>query len=178
MMAWSTLGPFLALDNALAALALAPLCPSAGRFWLLTAWFVGVEAAAPIAGALLGGVLTAVAPAAVISSALLMTLGLAMLVLVLARRIPIAGFRVDWDPARLVGSGRSIAGLALVLGVDNLVGGAAFSVPVAAACGSASAVSALMACLLGRWGGARLPAKQRIAASAVLLLAAGAMGFA
>ena len=177
-MVWSIVGPFLGLDNVLVALALAPLCQNTGQFWLLTAWFVGVEAAAPVAGALLGGVLPVAEPAAIVQSALLMTLGLTMLGMTLAGRVPTRGLRMNSDPARLVGRDKAIAALALLLGIDNLMVGAAFSLPTAAACGLAGAVLVLLACLLSCMAGSRLLSLARAAAAAVLLLAAGALGFA
>ena len=178
MISWSTIGPLLGLDNVLVALALAPLCRAKGRFWLLTGWFVAVEAVAPVAGAVLRGALPVDAPATtILQSALLMTLGLAMLGMTLAGRGGAWGLRAYSIAERLVGSGGGIAALALLLGIDNLFAGAAFSLSAAAGCGLASAFPVFFACLLGRVAGSRLPSAARAPAAAVLLLAAGAIGF-
>lgn len=177
-MSWATIGPLLGLDNILVGLALAPMCQANGRFWVLTGWFAGVEALAPVAGAVLGGTLPVDEPATtILQAALLMTLGLAMLGMKFAGRGGAWGFRAYSMAERLVGSGSGIAALALLLGIDNLFAGAAFSLPAAAGCGLASALPVLLACLLGRVVGSRLPSAARAPATAVLLLAAGAIGF-
>jgi hypothetical protein len=163
MMIWSSLGPFLALDNIVLVLALAPLCHRADRLRRLAAWFAGVELVAPMAGALLGGVLPTGAPTASIQVALLATLGLAVLGLHLARR----------DPARLIAGGGTIAALAVLLGLDNLMAGAAVPLPIAAAWGLVGAGSVLIACAAGRAVGSRLsPA----GCAAALLAGAVAIG--
>ena len=171
MMTWSSLGPLLGLDNALVALALAPVCHKAGRLWLLAAWFAVVEAAAPVAGALLGSVLPVARPPEAVQTAVVLTLGLAVLGMNLAKR----------DPARLVGSGRTIGALALLLGIDNLLAGAGMAgaadpLSASAASGFASAGVVLMACAVGRLAAPQLPAAGSTVGCAALLLAAGAIG--
>jgi len=177
-MAWPTVGPFLGLDNVFVALALAPLCQRAGRFWLLAAWFAGAEAVAPLVGALLRGVLPLGEPAGMLQSALLATLGLTILGMALVARVPAWGFGMTLDPAPLVSSGKAIAGLALLLAIDNLIAGAAFSPPAAIVCGLASAVPVLLACLMGRLCGSRLPATAPATTSGLLLLTAALIGLA
>ncbi len=176
-MAWATVGPFLGLDNVFVALALAPLCHRAGRFWLLTAWFACAEAAAPLVGARSRGVLPTADAAGVLQSALLATLGLTILSTVLFAHIPAVRSGMTWDPAHLVGSGKAIAALALLLAIDNLIAGAAFSPLSAIVCGLASAFPVLLACLMGRLFGSCLPAAARATTSGVLLLTAALIGF-
>jgi hypothetical protein len=180
MMDWVGLAPFLGLDNVVVALALAPWCQTSGRFWLLSAWFVGVEAAAPACGALLRGILPIAQLTAertqVMQSALLITLGFAVVGTLLARS---AGRILPFPgplPSRLLRDGRSIAALALLLGVDNLVAGTGLSLPSAYLGGLASAAPVLLACLLGRSARSRVPARVYDPASALLLLAVGAIG--
>jgi hypothetical protein len=166
MMIWSTsLGSFLALDNVAVAMALAPICHKAGRLRLLAAWFAGVELVAPMVGALLHGILPAAMPTASLQTALLATLGLAVVGLCLAQR----------DPVRLIAGGGTIAALAVLLGLDNLMAGAVVSLPVATAWGLVGAGSVLIACAVGRTLGSRLsPA----GCAAALLASAIAIGWA
>ena len=219
-----TAGWFLSLDNVLVALALAPLCVKAGRLWVLAAWFAGVEAVAPVVGAVLGGVVPPLAgPAGTMQVAVLLTLGLGVLGMgaLTFFPLPLRGGVGGWgrwelatdrlsslvrgplpptpslkgrgsilhqhlhlhqhlrhlppDPARLVSSTRTIAALALLLGLDNLLAGSAMPVPAAITCGLTSAVPVLLACFAGRLAATCLSPAGRAMACGVLLLTAAAI---
>ncbi len=159
-MDWSSLGASLALDNVATALALAPICLRTGRFRLLVLWFAGAEAVAPPLGALL----PSFAPPIPIEAALLVTLAAAVLGLGLARRP---------DAERRVARGPAIAALALLLGLDNLLAGAALPMPVAVASGLASGGTVLAACGLGWLAWRSLPPLGTATLGAAVLLAAG-----
>ena len=225
-----TAGWFLSLDNVLVALALAPLCVKAGRLWVLAAWFAGVEAVAPVVGAVLGGAVPPLAgPAGTMQVAVLLTLGLGVLGMGALTFFPLplregVRGRGRWelatdrlsslvrgplpptpslkgrgsilhlrlhlnqhlhlhqhlrhlppDPARLVSSTRTIAALALLLGLDNLLAGSAMPVPAAITCGLTSAVPVLLACFAGRRAATCLSPAGRAMACGVLLLTAAAI---
>jgi putative Mn2+ efflux pump MntP len=180
------LGALLALDNIVVALALAPLCTSRAQFVRLTAWLAGVEAVAPLAGALFRHQLPSSLPEGPVSAALLATLGLSLLGLSLTRRLPAKGFVSTrlrpalhvLSPERWVRSGVQTAVLAILLGLDNLLAGAGLSPASAAVCGAGGAAAVVAACLAGRAIGVHPTPEARTVACAALLLTAGAMAWA
>ncbi len=171
-MSLTSLGSLLALDNVVAALALAPLCQNRAQFLRLIAWFAAVEAMAPAVGVLLQPRLPSLLADGSASAAIVMTLGLSLLGLALARR------SVAFAPERWASGGWPTAALAIVLGLDNLVAGAGLSVSSAALCGAASAAAVVAACLLGRAIGLRLTLQARAVVCGILLVTAGAMTWA
>jgi putative Mn2+ efflux pump MntP len=171
-MSLTSLGSLLALDNILAALALAPFCRNRTQFLSLIAWFAAVEAMAPSAGAILQPRLTSPLADGSLPAAIIVTLGLSLLGLALTRRSAV------FPPERLANGGWPTAALAIVLGLDNLLAGTELSLPSAALCGVASAAAVLVACIVGRTIGLRLAPQMRAVVCGILLVAAGAMTWA
>jgi hypothetical protein len=170
-MSLTSLGSLLAIDNVVAALALAPLCPNRAKFLRLIAWFAVVEAMAPAVGAILQPRLPSLWADGSVSAVLVVTLGLSLLGLALARRS--AAFA-----ERCASGGWPTAGLAIVLGLDNLLAGTGLSLSSAALCGAASGGAVIAACLLGRAIGLRLTLQARTVVCGILLVTAGAMTWA
>ena len=170
MLSFLSLGPLLALDNIVVAFALAPLCRDRAQLMRLIAWFAAVEALAPVVGALLHPALPAGLEDG--SAALVLTLGLALFGLALARRtLSFAALQAE----QLARGGVATAALAIVLGLDNLLAGASEPLPLAAACGAVSAGAVIAACAAGRALGLGLTARARALAGGALLVLAGAM---
>jgi hypothetical protein len=170
-MSLTSLGSLLALDNVVAALALAPLCQNRAQFLRLIAWFAVVEAMAPAVGVLLQPRLPSLLADGSASAAIVMTLGLSLLGLALARRS--AAFAQRW-----AGGGWPTVALAAVLGLDNLLAGTGLSLSSAVLCGAASGGAVVAACLLGRAIGLRLTLQARTVVCGILLVTAGAMTWA
>jgi hypothetical protein len=126
------------IDNAAVALALAPLL-GLRRGLLLAALFGISEMAMPLLGLALAWPLSEPA-AAMLRTSALAVLASAFAGLLLARR----------DPAGLIGSTGSLAALAILLGLDNLVAGAGGAgLWPALATGAGSALLAALACGAG-----------------------------
>lgn len=159
------LGMMHGLDNALVALALGPVL-GWRRGFALGALFAAAEMLMPVFGASLawswplgeGLEVGALAVAATAIAGLL-----------LARH----------DPSGLIRSPWAMAGLAVVLGLDNLVAGqAAPSTAAVLTIGAASAAVAMAACAAGAAAGQRLSDRAAaVAASGGLALAAAASAF-
>ena len=118
----------------------------------------------PLVGAAMA--LPALGAAEAIRAGLLALLGTTIAGLLLVRR----------DPAALVGSPAAMAGLAVLLGLDNLVAGAGMSaagssVAAVAAIGLASASVAAAACFVGVLLARRLDRRRAGLLSSVMLLA-------
>lgn len=162
----TTFGLVYGVDNAAAALALAPVL-GWRRGLMLAAFFGAAEALMPLAGAALA--LPALGAGEAIRVGLLALLGTTIAGLALTRR----------DPAALVGSPWSMAGLAILLGLDNLVAGASLGAAdapwatiLSIALGSA-ALSAL-ACLAGAALTSRLDRRRAAMVSGAALIAVAA----
>ncbi|HEY1750706.1 MAG TPA: hypothetical protein VGG29_05555 [Caulobacteraceae bacterium] len=185
-MSWAGLGPFLSLDNIFVALALAPFCPSRAAFVRLIAWFAGVEAAAPALGAVLRVAFPQAGWTSVAPSALLLTLGFAVLGAAAIRRWRGASRVAEArarpagvaDPAWWAAGGLPTGALAVLLGLDNLVAGASLPLAEAAGCGLLSGATVLAAGLAARAAGRFAPPPVRIVAAGLLLAAAGVAGLA
>ena len=161
------LGAGLALDNALVALALAPhLADRAGRLRLL-AILAACDAAAAVAGSLL-----LPGPGAV-------WLGAAAPLLVVA--LALGGLWQAFAPARAepaglgwwLGSVRRQVLLGVVLGFDNLLGGAQLTSQAALGAAAANAALIVLFGLAGGMLGQGLSPRLRAAGSAATLLLAG-----
>ncbi|HYE27178.1 MAG TPA: hypothetical protein VEA61_02940 [Allosphingosinicella sp.] len=162
------LGLIHGLDNAAVALALAPLL-GWRRGLLLAALFAIAEMLMPLLGLALAWPLSEPA-AAMLRTSALAVLASAFAGLLLARR----------DPVSMIASTRSLAALAAVLGLDNLVAGTGSAGLAAAfATGAVSAVLAALACGLGVLIARGRPARLAAACSAgglAALAGAGALG--
>jgi hypothetical protein len=146
----------LGLDNIAVAFALGPLQLGKRRTALLGLWFGVAEAGMALLGSALGqGWLPTAMTTDVTRAGVLATLGVAVLGLAWIRRRP-AGF---------VGNPWTLTGLALLLGIDNLIAGSAadatvFSPAPIMALGALIGVLAAAACAAGgalfrpapRWG--------------------------
>jgi putative Mn2+ efflux pump MntP len=146
----------LGLDNIAVAFALGPLQIGPRRALLLGLWFGIAEAAMTLLGSVLGAAWLPAAMATEMTRAgVLATLAAAVLGLAWIRR----------QPAAFVASPWALMGLALLLGIDNLIAGAAPDVaalPPAAivAAGALTGALAAAACAAGsavfrpapRWG--------------------------
>lgn len=137
----ANLGLLYGLDNAAVALALAPLL-GWRRGLILALLFGAAEMLMPLAGAALA--LPALGAGEAIRAGLLALLATTVAGLLLVRR----------DPAALVGSPPALVGLALLLGLDNLVAGAGmqaagFSAAHIVTVGLISAALSAAACLIG-----------------------------
>lgn len=156
-------GLLYGLDNASVALALAPLL-GWRRGLLLALLFGAAEMAMPLAGAMLAPPPLGAGEA--IRAGLLGLLATTIAGLLIVRR----------DPAALVGSPPALAGLAILLGLDNLVAGAGLSAagfPLAdvAMIGMTSAALAAAACLIGVLAAHRLDRRRGAMLSAAVLAA-------
>lgn len=159
------LGLLHGLDNAIVALALGPVL-GWRRGFALGALFAAAEIAMPLLGAWLAW---SALPAQGLRTGALAVAATGIAGLLLARR----------DPERLIRSPWAMAGLAAVLGLDNLVAGeAAPSVASSLTIGAVSAAVAVLACAAGAAAGRRLGARAAAAAaSGGFALAAAASAF-
>lgn len=156
----ASLGLLYGLDNALVALALAPML-GWRRGLLLAVLFGLAEMLMPLVGAAL-----AVAGETPLRAGLLALLATTIAGLLFVRR----------DPAALVGSPAALAALAVLLGLDNLAAGIGLSVGASLALGLSSAVLASAACLIGVAAAHRLDRRQSAMLSAAALLAVAGAG--
>lgn len=159
------LGMMHGLDNALVALALGPVI-GWRRGFALGALFAAAEILMPVLGASLA---LSYPPGGGLRAGALAVAATGIAGLALARR----------DPARLIRSPWAMAGLAAVLGLDNLVAGqAAPSVAESLRIGTVSAAVAVLACAAGAAAGRRLGVRAAAAAaSGGFALAAAASAF-
>jgi len=148
------LGLLLGLDNAAVALALGPLDLGIRRMVLLGLWFAVAETVMTLCGAALGTTVAAGAAghADAARIGVLAMLAVAVAGIVLVRRAP----------APIVGSPAALLGLAVLLGLDNLVAGAGLaatglSFAAILAAGALSGVLAFACCA----GAALQPASWR-----------------
>jgi putative Mn2+ efflux pump MntP len=137
----ANLGLLYGLDNAAVALALGPLL-GWRRGLVLALLFAAAEMLMPLAGAALA--LPPFGAEDAIRAGLLGLTGTTIAGLLLVRR----------DPAALVGSPAAMVGLAILLGLDNLVAGAGmqaagFSAAHIATVGIVSGALSAAACLIG-----------------------------
>jgi hypothetical protein len=154
------LGLLHGLDNAAVALALGPLL-GWRRGLALAALFGLAEALMPLAGLALAWAPEPMA-SPFLRSGVLMLAATTIAGLLLVRR----------DPAAAISSPAAMAGLAVLLGLDNLVaGGESGSLAAAGAIGLASALLAAAACGAGALIGRRLTARAAALGSAGGLVA-------
>jgi putative Mn2+ efflux pump MntP len=158
----TNLGLVYGIDNAAAALALAPVL-GWRRGLMLAAFFGAAEALMPLAGAALA--LPALGAGEAIRVGLLALLGTTIAGLALTRR----------DPAALIGSPAAMAGLAILLGLDNLLVGAAGASPATLlSVGLGSAALSALACVVGAALTSRLERRRAALVSSAALIAVAA----
>ena len=161
------LGLLLGLDSAAVALALGPLDLGIRRMVLLGLCFATAEIAMTLAGSALGIKAAGIAGYADLAhTAVPIMLAVAVAGVALVRRAP----------AALVGSPLALLGLAVLLGLDNLVAGAGLaasgvSFVAIVVAGALSGSLALACCVAGRQATRVLAPPWRAAASVAMLAA-------